>query len=228
MLTFKEYFMLQEAPVVAPTRRRTLSNQQARDNNDALMNPTQPQGRAVGTTNVKTAQPTVPAGAQQIAQKLSNNQQIQTGRMDPVTSQPATQTTTQPAPQATAQPAPTTTQDPVTGPNAIVNRLKRVSQPGTAPEKQVQDLLNLKQQYDQQANDAYFAAQQEREAGADGPAVDSLRDWNQASLKMLQQSRALRNQLANNPELADQLKATFGEQWELIDKGLPIFEGFDF
>ena len=228
MLTFKEYFMLQEAPVVAPTRRNAFRNRQARDNNDVLMNPNQPQGRAVGAAAAVPTQATAAPGAQQIAQKLSNNQQMQTGRMDPVAPQPTQQATTQAAPQATTQAAPPETQDPVSGPSAIVNRLGRVSNPANAPEQQVQDLLNLKQQYDQGANDAYFAAKQERDAGADGPAVDSLRDWNQANLKMLQQSRALRNQLANNPELADQLKATFGEHWELLDKGLPIFEGFDF
>lgn len=228
MLTFKEYYMLQEAPVLAPPRRTTFRNRQARDNNDVLMNPDQSQGREVGATNTATTQPTAAVGAPQIAQKLSNNQQMQTGRMDPVTSRPVQQTTTQPAPQATPQTTAPDTQDPVSGPGAIVNRLGRVSNPNNSPEQQVQDLLNLKQQYDQGANKAYFAAKQEKEAEAAGPAVDSLRDWNQANLKMLQQSRALRNQLGNNPELADQLKATFGEHWELLDRGLPIFEGFDF
>ena len=210
MITFKEFYMLQEAPVMAPTQQE---RQQQLQNNKQMTAP--------GTTQTATAP--APVGAQQIANQLTTNR----GMMNPTQPQgrpagvaPAPTTTAAPAPVAPAAPAAPAQQDPVAGPEAITNTLTRI---GTQPaEQQVQSLINLKGQYDQAATAATSAAQQERDAGAEGEAVEALRGWNQSGLALSKQARNLKTQLASNPELAAQLTQTFGENWKRMDRGLPL------
>ena len=215
MITFKEFYMLQEAPVLAPTPQEKLQQQQT---NKQMTSP----GTAPGATAP------APVGAQQVATQLSNNKEIQNptqpqGRPAGVAPAPAPTGSTAAAPATPATPAAPAApaqQDPVTGPDAINNTLTRIgSQPA---EQQVQSLIDLKSQYDQAATAATGAAQQERDAGAEGEAVEALRDWNKSGLELSKQARNLKAQLANNPEMAAQLTQTFGENWKRMDRGLPL------
>lgn len=213
MITFKEFYMLQEAPVLEPTPQERL--QQSRTNQQ-ISNP--------GQTSAATAP--APIGAQQIANQLSNSRAMQNPNQPqgrPAGVAPAPVPAQPPVSAAPATAAPTaapTQQDPVDGPDAITNTLTRIgSQPA---EQQVQSLIDLKSQYDQAATAATGAAQQERDAGAEGEAVEALRGWNKSGLELNKQARGLKAQLASNPEMAAQLTQTFGENWRRMDRGLPL------
>jgi hypothetical protein len=222
MITFKEFYMLQEAPVLAPTPQEKLQQQQ---NNKQITAP----GTATGSTAP------APVGAQQVATQLSNNREIQNptqpqGRPTGIAPAPVPTGGAPAAPAAPPVPAAPAQQDPVTGPDAITNTLTRISK--QTPEKQAQSLIDLKGQYDQAATAATGAAQREREEAAndrnndpfkgDGEAVEALRGWNQSGLELNKQARNLKAQLASNPQLVDQLTQTFGENWKRMDRGLPL------
>lgn len=211
MITFKEYHMLQEAPIAPLTPEEM---RQRQDNNAAI--------QAGQTTPTAPAAAPADPVAQAANNQAANNQAVQ----NPAYPQgaPAGQGTAANAAAPAAAPAAPVAaapaqQDPVTGWDAISNQADRIIK--QTPDQAVPNLINLKQQFDQQALAASDAANAEREAGADGPAVEAIRDWNRAEQKLGQQARTLKSQI-QDPTLQQQLTDVFGESWVRIDKGLPL------
>lgn len=209
MITFKEYYMLSEAPVAPLTPQE---KEQARLNNQQM------QSAPVGQVpvNARTPNP-VSVSNQQQTQAVANNQQIQ--QTAPNTERPVG-SNTRPVSNTTTQPTPAIgNQQPVTGPQAYNNRLSRVI--GQQPAQAAANLIALKQEYDQAASQAYLAAQQERESGMQGDAVQSIRDWNKTGIELSKQAQSLQQQLAGTAE-GDQLAQAFGENWKRIKSNQPL------